>query len=186
MSKIETILTNYPLILSLHKSKLTLVEICKVLEEKRNIRVNRNTLYPVISALRNNKMHPEYADIAPLLITGEDVKNIEPYSIKFNSIWICFSNSNPKKEWKLTEKTLAHVPDPVGILYMKRFLRQYQLTDEFLLQCYEKKYGMKAMPHELEKIKNIDTDIRLEYENIIIKLKQKNLDYILGGFNNGK
>lgn len=55
----------------------------------------------------------------------------------------------------------------------------YHLSDEFLLQTYEEKYGMKIMPHEQDKIKNINQDIRGEYEKIISELKYKSLDYIL-------
>ena len=128
MSKIENILTSYPLIISLHNAKYSLKEICSILYKERSLDINHNTLYPILSKIKSNQIHPEYDLITPLFVSGENVKLLEPYSIKFNTVWICFAISKPKKEWQLNEKTLMQIPDPVGLLYMKRFLKLYGNT----------------------------------------------------------
>lgn len=180
MNKIETILTNYPTIYKLINTEFTLLEICDILKSQKNITINYNTLKPIISAIKNNKIHPEYDKIVPLLISREDQSKIEQYSIKFNGIWICFKNSSYKKAWAITEKNLTEIPDPVTLLCVKRFLKLYHLPDEYLLDHYHKKYNMNLLPNEVEKINNISSVVKLEYDKIIGELKQKNLAFILG------
>jgi hypothetical protein len=177
---VENILNNYPKIIELLNLNFTLVEICKIFKEKNILDIKYNTLTSIISNIKNNKIHPEYNIITPLFTNFDNVPQFEPYSIKFNNVWICFNKSSYKKEWILTEQTIKLIPDPVAILYMKRFLKLYHISDEFLLNCYLKNYGKAISTKEYEKINNISSDIRSIYDKIVTNLKHKNLEYILG------
>ena len=180
MNVVEEILNNYPKIIELLNSNFTLVEICKIFKDRNILNIKYNTLTSIISNIKNKKIHPEYNIITPLFTDFDNVPTFEPYSIKFNNVWVCFNKSSYKKEWILTEKTLKLVPDPIAILYMKRFLKLYHISDNYLLNCYLKTYGKAVTTKEYEQINNISCDIKSAYVKIITELKRKNLEYILG------
>ena len=180
MNIIEEILTHYPKIIEFQNSNFTLMEICKIFKNKNILDVKYNTLTPIVSRIKSKKIHHEYDLITPLFTDFNNVTIFEPYSIKFNNVWICFSKASYKKEWILTEKTLELVPDPVAILYIKRFLKLYHISDSYLLNCYSKTYNKEITAKEYEKINNISSDIKSVYGKIVAELKHKNLEYILG------
>ena len=185
MNKVEDILNHYPKIQELLNSNFTLVEICKIFKNKHISNINYGTLTSTLSNIKNGLIHPEYNMISPLLTSRDNYNIFIPYSVKFYGTWICFSTSSAKNEWKLTEKTLSKLPDPIGMLYMKRFLKLYHIPDNYLLQSFKNTYGRNLTDIEINKIKNISNDIKYEYDKIIADLKEKTLDYIFGEYTNG-
>ena len=180
MSKTEIILTNIPLIIDLTKAKFSLSEICNILKTRNNIDINYDTLRSLLSLIRTNKIHPEYDKLVLIQTEYHNVQIFEPYSIKFHNFWICFNTSNFKDEWKITEKSLTNIPNPIGLLYAKRLLKLYHISDKYLLDNYLKTFGIKITPDEQAIINNISANIKPEYDKIISELKRKNLEYILG------
>lgn len=182
MSKIEQIIDKYPTIIALQKANFTLVEICTFLKEKYSIDICYNSLCPTISKIKNKTIHSEYDRIILISSDYDSVKIYEPYSIQFNGIWICFKDApNIKKEWIITEKKLiSSIPDPIGLIYAKRFLKAYHITNELLLNKYTQHWNEEIFPHQLEKIKLISENIKIDYDKIITELKTKSLNYILG------
>lgn len=179
MSKVEEILKTYPLILELQNAYYSLKEICIILREQHNIEINYNSLTPIISKIKNKNIHPEYAKFA-LLLTSKSLQALyEPYSIKLFDFWICFNTSKYKTEWLITKDNFQDIPNPVGLLYAKRFLKLYEIPDEELIKTYIDTYRLPITSEENELIKNISTDIKTTYDKIMKELKIKTLQYIM-------
>lgn len=185
MNKTEQIISLYPLISKLLTIEdLTILEIQKELKGRNNIDINYSTLRGIIAKIKTKNIYPKYNKIVPLFTTIDNESAIKHFSIKFKGTWICLKSSSPKKEFILTEKSLLKIPNPVGILYMKRFLNLFHISDTFLLDTFKTTYNMEILPYQLNEISNISSNIKTEYDKILSELKQKNLDYYFGVFKN--
>lgn len=182
MNHIEEIINLYPKIIRMINSKFTLKEICAILKEKNILDINYGTLTSIISKIKNKKLHPEYSNIIPIIPSTKDLQLFESFSYKFNNVWYCLKNANEviHKKWVVTDKNILLIADPVGLLYTKRFLHLYHIPDDYLLNSYEKTYGIKLTTLEQEKINNISCNIKLDYSKIIEALKTKTLNNIFG------
>ena len=180
MNKIEKILTLYPQILELRKAQFSLVEICEIFDKQKIININYKTLSSIISKVKNKTIHPEYSKIVPILDDYQYRDTLEAGNfIKFHNTWFCFSNYTYDQKWKVTEDNIYTMPNPADIVYVKRFLKLYHISDEILLKKYFDIFTIEATPKEQIRISSVEDNIKEEFNTIIYELKQKSLRNIL-------
>ena len=192
MTKTDIIIKHYPFILRVKERVLNTHTnsssfrawdlFCSELNKRLNVDISPSTLSSIISKINNKKFRPYYNNIIPLLVPPESKSDIEKFSVKYRGIWFCLKNSDYKKSWVVNENNITWLPDPVGLLYVKRFLHLYHIPDEFLIDSYKKRYSIELTESEQTSIKNIDSSILKEYGKIHQEATHKSLDNLFGEY----
>lgn len=140
----EILLTNIPRILELKELDLTYEEIAVELNNELNLNISSQQIRNILQRLKSNQFHKKYNNFFIFSVEedfeGEFVRNgIISHDLFISSIAI--TRLFKLEHLALTPKNfMQKLKTEEGIIYAKRLLKQYNISDERLLDYLRQTY----------------------------------------------
>lgn len=140
MKNEELLLSNYDLIFNLLSAGVGLQQITNDVNKYIGTQITYRQLRYLIYRVRNNSIHKEYDNIIMIdnLKDAWDT-NLGKYCVDFHGLLITYKSAAylTKSEYIITPNNLATISGKESIIYAKRILKLYHISDAHLLQQHK-------------------------------------------------
>lgn len=180
----EILLSNYYLIHDLSNAGYSIKEIVKEINAYLQLNVTYGQLLYLIKRVKANTIHKEYDRIVAIdnLKDAWD-KKLSQYCVDFQGLLITHKSAvhltNP--EYILTPKNITTVFSKNSLLYAKRILKLYHISDAELLQQH-KAIHPEQQDIDLKKVTDkIHVNFNNEFATMLTDLRSKYIQFITSG-----
>lgn len=177
----EQLLSNYSFILELINTGFRIKQITQDINRCLGIKITERQLRYLIDRVRNNTIHKEYDNI--VLISGlKDAldKNLGNYCVDFNGLLITYKSTahltNP--EYIITSKNIMALYSQQALLYAKRILKLYHISDINILQQHKSIYPEQLGIDFKKVVDSININFSNEFAKMLIELKNKYVNFL--------
>ena len=177
----EELLSIYPAIFALMNAGITIKQITEDVNQCFNINVNYRQLLYLVERIKNNTIHKEYDNIVVIdnLKDAED-KKLNDYCIYFKGLLVTykFAANLTNPNYIITHKNIATISWKESLLYAKRILKLYHISDAELLKQHQILYPNSYKIDLTYEVDCINKNFNNEFAAMLIELRSKYLNFL--------
>ncbi len=181
MKDFEQLLSHYDYILTWLEAGYSIKELVAEVNSRLHTSVTYRQLQYLIQMVKSNTIHKEYDNIAVIdgLKDSWD-NNLEKYCIEFKGLLLTYKSAtyltNP--EYIITPDNLLTIYDREAVLYAKRILKLYHISDSILLSKHMHNYPGGPNINLKDFTDKIYADFNDEFNTMLLQLRTKYLDFV--------
>ena len=181
MKNFEQLLSNYDFILNLLHAGFTVKQITQEISSQLRISITYGELLYLIKRVKLNTIHREYDSIVMVdILKDASDKNLSNYCIVFHGLWITYKAAAhlTNSAYIITQANLLTIYDKEALLYAKRILKLYHISDMVLLEQHKQKYPTRPDINLNEFTHKIHVSFNDEFNAMLSNLRKKYVHFL--------
>lgn len=177
----EELLSNYPLIFALMIAGITIKEITKDVNQHLNIKITYRQLLYLIERITNKTIHKEYNNIVVIDNMKDAIdRKLGDYCVDFKGLLITYKSAArlTKAEYIITPKNITTIYSETSVIYAKRFIKLYHISDTALLRQHKIIYPKTHEINLYEEVDYLNKNFNDEFAAILIELRSKYIKFL--------
>lgn len=177
----ELLLSNYPFILELINAGHTIKQITQDVNKQFDTQITYRQLLYLIARVRNNTIHKEYDNITIIdnMKDAWDTK-LGEYCVDFHGLLVTYKSAahltNP--EYIITPQNITTVYSEQSVIYAKRIIKLYHISDIELLQQHKIIYPKGYEINLAEKVDHLNKNFNNEFAAMLIELRHRYIHFL--------
>lgn len=177
----EELLSIYPAIFALMNAGINIKQIAEDVNQYLNTNVTYRQLLYLVKRVGNHTIHKEYDNIVVIdnLKDSEDTK-LGDYCVDFKGLLVTYKSAahltNP--EYIITPKNITTVFGEKSIIYAKRIIKLYHISDAELLQQHKTIYPYVYEINLAKEVEHINKNFNNEFAIMLIELRDKYINFL--------
>lgn len=181
MKNEELLLSNYDLIFNLLSAGVGLQQITNDVNKYIGTQITYRQLRYLIYRVRNNSIHKEYDNIIMIdnLKDAWDT-NLGKYCVDFHGLLITYKSAAylTKSEYIITPNNLATISGKESIIYAKRILKLYHISDAHLLQQHKVIYPKQPDINLTDLVYKINVGFNDDFARMLSDLHDRYINFL--------
>ena len=177
----EELLSNYPLIFALMNAGITIKQITEDVNQQLNTNVTYRQLLYLIHRVSNNTIHNEYNNII-VIDNMKDAcdRKLGDYCVDFHGLLVTYKSAAhlTNSEYIIKPKNITTLYSEASIIYAKRILKLYNISDVELLRQHKVIYPNTREINLTEKVDHLNKNFNNEFAAMLIELHNKYMNFI--------
>lgn len=181
MKNEEGLLSIYPAIFALMNAGFTIKQITKDVNQHLSIKITYRQLLYLIERVTNKTIHKEYDNIVVIdnLKDASD-KKLSDYCVDFKGLLVTYKSAahltNP--EYIITLKNITTIYSETSVIYAKRIIKLYHISDTELLQQHKIVYPKTREINLSNEVDYLNKNFNNEFASILIELRNKYINFL--------
>ena len=177
----EELLSIYPAIFALMNAGFTIKQITEDVNQHLNIKITYRQLLYLIERVTNKTIHKEYDNIVVIdnLKDASD-KKLSDYCVDFKGLLVTYKSAahltNP--EYIITPKNITTIYSETSVIYAKRIIKLYHISDAELLQQHKIIYPKTYEVNLSDTVNYLNNNFNNEFAAILIQLRDKYINFL--------
>jgi hypothetical protein len=177
----EELLSIYPAIFALMNAGFTIKQITEDVNQQLSIKITYRQLLYLIQRVTNKIIHKEYDNIVVIdnLKDASD-KKLSDYCVDFKGLLVTYKSAahltNP--EYIITPKNITTIYSETSVIYAKRIIKLYHISDAELLQQHKIIYPKTYEVNLSDTVNYLNNNFNNEFAAILIQLRDKYINFL--------
>ncbi len=177
----EELLSIYPAIFALMNADFTIKQITEDVNQHLNIKITYRQLLYLVQRVTNKTIHREYDNIVVIdNLKDTSDKKLSDYCVDFKGLLVTYKSAahltNP--EYIITPKNITTIYSETSVIYAKRIIKLYHISDAELLQQHKIIYPKTHEINLAEKVYHINKNFNNEFAVMLIELRNKYINFL--------
>ncbi len=180
MKNYERVLSNYDFILALLDAGFTIKELVNEINNKLHESFTYRELLYFIQKVRAKTIHKEYDNIILIdSMTGVMDANLSKYCVDFYGLLVTYKSAShlTNQQYIITPDNLLTIYNKESLLYAKRILKLYHISDSVLLEQHKLNYPHQAEISLDNFMNKIYSDFNAEFNAMLANLRTRYVDF---------
>lgn len=177
----ELLLSNYDCIHKLLNAGFEIKDIVGEVNKTLQLKISYWQLVYFIRRVKAKTIHKEYDQLVAIdnLRDASD-KNLTNYCVDFKGLLITFKDAAhlTRPEYIITPKNITTIYSKNSLLYAKRLLKLYHISDKELLQQHRVIYPNQPEIDIKKATDKINVDFNNDFATMLIELRNKYLHFV--------